>query len=98
MALKKDKQKVLGENFTDERIKTFLNLEPYGDLNADYHVLEKAYRGMKAGNFTSFIKFFNEAGRDINATNQDGVTLLQVAQQHRHGEDYVAALKTGGAV
>lgn len=97
MALKKDKQKVLGENFDDARIKTFLDLQPYGDLNGDFHVLEKAYRGMKADNFTSFVKFFNEAGRDINATNLDGVTLLSIAKQHRHSDDYVAALTAGGA-
>jgi len=98
MALKKDKQKVLGEVFDDARIKTFLDLQPYGDLNGDFLVLEKAYRGMKADNFTSFVKFFNEADRDINATNQDGQTILSIAQQHRHSEDYVAALKAGGAV
>lgn len=97
MSLKKDKQKVLGENFTDERIKTFLELQPYGDLNGDFHVLEKAYRGMKSENFGSFVKFFLEAGRDINATNQDGQSLLSIAQQHRHSEDYVAVLKAGGA-
>jgi ankyrin repeat protein len=97
MALKKDKQKVLGENFSDKRIKTFLDIEAYGDINADFHVLEKAYRGMKADNFSTFITFFTEAGRDINATNQDGQTLLSIAQTHRHSEKYVAALKAAGA-
>jgi len=37
MALKKDKQKVLGEVFDDERIKTFLDYEAYGDTNPSFH-------------------------------------------------------------
>ena len=97
MSLKKDKQKVLGENFSDERIKTFLDIEAYGDTNPDFHVLEKSYRGMMAENFTTFLKFFNEAGRDINATNSDGKTLLALVSSHRHGEDYAAALIAAGA-
>jgi len=97
MSLKKDKQKVLGEVFDDERIKTFLDFEAPEGVNPDFHLLEKAYRGMKAENFETFVKFFLEAGHDINATNSDGKTLLAIASQHRHAEDYVAALKSNGA-
>ena len=97
MALKKDKQKVLGEVFDDERIKTLLDIQPYGDMNADFHVLEKAYRGMKAENFDTFVKFFLEAGRDINATGEEGKTLLQIVGEHRLGEDYATILKASGA-
>ncbi|TQV80157.1 hypothetical protein FKG94_10845 [Exilibacterium tricleocarpae] len=97
MSLRKDKQKVLGETFDDERIKTFLQLQPSDDLDADFHVLEKAYRGMKADNFTTFLKFFLESGRNINATNQDGKTFLQVVKHHRLAEDYVTALTAAGA-
>lgn len=97
MALKKDKQKVLGEVFDDERIKTFLNYEAYGDTNPSFHLLEKAYRGMKADNFTTFLGFFKNAGHDINATNADGESFLSITQQHRQSEDYVTALKAHGA-
>ena len=97
MALKKDKQKVLGETFDDERIKTFLNFEPYGDLNTDFHILERAYRGMKADNFATFIGFFTEAGRDINAANNEGKTLVQVIREHRLAQDYVTVLEKAGA-
>ncbi|MEZ5529483.1 MAG: PA4642 family protein [Porticoccaceae bacterium] len=97
MSLKKDKQKVLGEIFDDERIKTFLNFEAPEGVNRDFHLLEKAYRGMKAENFETFVKFFLEAGHDINATNPDGKTLLSIASQHRHAEDYVEVLKANGA-
>jgi len=93
MALKKDKQKVLGEVFDDERIRTFLDYDAPQGIDADFHVLEKAYRGMRAENFQTFLKFFTAAERNINATNQQGQSLLDIASTHRHAEDYVAALK-----
>lgn len=97
MSLKKDKQKVLGEHFDDERIKTFLEVEPYGNLSRDYCALEKAYRGMIAENFATFVQFFVSAGMDINATNLEDKTLLQVARTHRNSDAYVAALTAAGA-
>lgn len=97
MSLKKDKQKVLGEVFDDERIKSFLQFQPPEGVNPDFHLLEKAYRGMKAENFETFVKFFTDEGRDINATNPDGDTLFSVVSQHRHGEEYVDILKRYGA-
>lgn len=97
MSLKKDKQKVLGEIFDDERIKTFLDFEAPEGINADFHLLEKAYRGMNIDNFNTFLTFFQEQSRDINAANPEGKNLLTLARQHRHGEEYVAALLEHGA-
>lgn len=97
MTLRKDKAKVIGESFDDERIKTFLNAEPYGNMNKDYCALEKAYRGMIAENFATFVRFFDEAGMDINAKNHEGKTFLQVISTHRQAEEYIAALKAAGA-
>ena len=102
MSLRKDKQKILGEHFDDERIKSFLDLEPgndapYGKLSADFHVLEKAYRGMKADNFNTFIQFFVGAGRDLNAENKNGETFLDTIKHQRHATGYAKALKDAGA-
>lgn len=97
MSLKKDKQKVLGEHFDDERIKTFLDHEAPAGANVDFHLLEKAYRGMSAENFATFIGFFSAAGRDLNATNSDGETLLSICRRHRHGDEYAQALASAGA-
>ncbi|MGV6807593.1 MAG: PA4642 family protein [bacterium] len=97
MALKKDKQKVLGEVFDDERIKTFLDFEPPAGVSKDFHLLEKAYRGMKVENFDTFLTFFKASGHDINATNPDGKTLLKIVSEHRLGEEYAHALKAHGA-
>lgn len=98
MSLKKDKQKVLGEVFDDARIKTFLNNEAPEGVNADFNLLEKAYRGMLAESFQTFVGFFLEQKRDINATNPDGKTILAIASEHRCGEEYVTILKANGAV
>lgn len=97
MSLKKDKQKVLGEVFDDDRIKSFLLFEPPVGTNADFHLLEKAYRGMIAENFITFLTFFKEDGRDINATNPDDKTILDIVRQHRHGDEYIDALIKAGA-
>lgn len=97
MALKKDKQKVLGEVFTDERVKGFLQFQPPEGVNADFHILEKAYRGMIAENFATFLEFFTADGRDINATGPDGKTLKQQLETHKMAENYVAMLTQQGA-
>ena len=97
MSLKKDKQKVLGEVFDDERVKSFLDYQPPAGVNRDFHLLEKAYRGMNIDNFISFIDFFKQAGYDLNATNPAGLTIMQIMNQHRQGQDHAAAMVTAGA-
>jgi len=97
MVLKKDKKKVLGENFDDERIKSFLLAEAPTGVSEDFHVLEKAYRSMIPENFATFVTFFIDAGRDINATNPEGNTLLSIVKTHRHGEEYIQPLLDAGA-
>jgi hypothetical protein len=97
MALKKDKEKVLGEVFDDERINTFFAYEAYGNTNPDYHLLEKAYRGMKIENFSTFLTFFLEKNHDINAINIDGQTFLKTIEPHAQASAYIDALKKNGA-
>lgn len=97
MTLRKDKKKVIGEHFDDDRIRSFLDFVPPEGVNADFHVLEKAYRGMIAENFATFVTFFVEAGRDLNASGPDGRSLLEQISEHRHGEDYANALRAAGA-
>lgn len=97
MSLRKDKEKVLGEIFTEDKIKVFFDYIPPIDVNGDYHLLEKAYRGMRGENFTTFLQMFIAEGRDINATGTEGKTLLQVINTHRNGEEYAIALTAAGA-
>ena len=86
------------EEWSDERLKAFLELEPREGMPADYAILLKAYRGMTAELFARFLPFFTEAGRDLNAALQDGSTLLDHVAEHRRSEEYVAALEAAGAI
>ncbi|GMU45946.1 MAG: hypothetical protein AMXMBFR26_07280 [Porticoccaceae bacterium] len=92
MALKKDKKQVIGEVFDEDRLRTFLDVQPPTGVDADYHVLERAYRGMGAENFATFVELFVAAGRDLRARNPAGQTLAEVIAGHRHAEPYLEAL------
>lgn len=92
-AMKKDKEKVLDEVWTEERVKSFLNLEPAEGIEHDFHVLVSAYRNMRLENFTEFLAFFKQAGRNFQATSPEGETLLDILKQHRKGAPYREALE-----
>lgn len=94
---RKDKQKVIGEHFDDERIQSFFRYPPPEGVHPDYHLLEKAYRGMREENFATFVRFFVERGHDLNAPGPDGKTFLQAIQDHRKSGEYIDALKQAGA-
>ncbi len=85
------------EEWSDERLKTFLSLEPPASLPADYNILLKAYRGMTAELFDRFVPFFVEDGRDINVALEDGSTFLDLVSSHRKSTDYAATLENAGA-
>lgn len=97
MSLRKDKKKVIGETFDNERIKSFFDYPAPEGIDPDFHVLEKAYRGMREENFETFVAFFVEQGRDLNAPGPDGKTFLQTIRDHRPAEDYVKTLEQAGA-
>ena len=47
-----DKPKVIGEEWSDERVKSFLAIKPYDTaINADFNALLKAYQAMTAEDF-----------------------------------------------
>lgn len=97
MSTRKDKEKVIGEHFDDDRIRTFLNYTgPVKGVAPDYHLLERAYRGMREENFATFVTFFKESGRDLNVIGPTGTTFLQVIRGHRNSQAYVAALEAAG--
>ena len=81
---------VVDEVWDDERVRSFLALDPTASLCADHHVLLKAYRGMRPKDFKRFLVFFIAAGRDLEARNARGKTIWQIISQHRHGVEFVA--------
>jgi hypothetical protein len=95
--LKKDKEKVIDEVWTDGRIREFLDQLPPAGVNTDFHMLWKAYQGMRADNFATFLAFFAAQQRDINATSPEGETVLVIAQQHAKSGEFVTLLKEAGA-
>ncbi len=88
--------KVVGEDWSDDRVKSFLGLQPRDDRNPDYHVLRESYEYMLAGDYARLVAFFSEAGRDINALGPDGKTMLDRVSAHAKGGDYAAILKQAG--
>lgn len=80
--------KVVDEIWDDERVQAFLSLQPGGD-DADFHVLTKAYRGMRPTDFERFLRFFIAAGRNLHATDRKGRTLWQIIAKHRQGEAFI---------
>ena len=97
MSLKKDKQKVLGEVFDDERIAGFLVGEAPEGFNRDFYLLERAYRGMKAENFETFVRMFGEQGLDLNSESPEGQTLLARISEHGQSAAYAEILRSAGA-
>lgn len=83
--------KVTDEIWDDDRVRMFLDLEPSSGENPDYHVLVKAYRGMRPDDFARFLDFFTEAGRNLDATDGQGRTLWQVIANHHHAAPFIAA-------
>lgn len=88
---------VTDEWFTDERVRSFLDMQPVAGEDPDYHVLLKAYRGMVPEAFERFIEFFVEAGRNLNAPGPGGKTLLKLVSEHRNSTEYARILREAGA-
>jgi hypothetical protein len=84
------------EDWSDERLSTFLELAPPEGMPADYNILLKAYRGMTVELFSRFVPLFVEAGRNINTSLQDGSTFLDLVSEHRKSAEYANILAAVG--
>jgi hypothetical protein len=85
------------EDWSDERVKTFLSLNRLEGMNIDYHALIKAYQAMLVAEFARFVEFFIADERDINAKDTDGTTILDHISQHGASVAYADVLKKVGA-
>jgi len=88
--------KVVGEDWSDERVKSFLNLRCYDDTDVDFHLLREAYEHMIAYDFERFVGFFVEAGHNINALNLQGETFLDRIAGHESQRAFVEIVKNAG--
>ena len=95
--MRKDKEKVLDEVWTEDHVKSFLDVRPHDGTDENFHMLLKAYQSMRASDFELFLGFFAAETRDVNAQGKDGRTLLDIVSTHRHGVEYADILKAAGA-
>ena len=82
-------RQVTDEVWDDDRVKSFLEMEAYSG-NVDFHLLMRAYRGMRPADFERFLPFFIDANRDLDATDDQGRTLWSIIEGHRQGADFIA--------
>ncbi len=95
--MKKDKEKVIDEVWTEDHVRNFLNFRSHDGTDDDFHVLLKSYQSMRASDFELFVGFFCEQGRNLNATGRDGRTVLEIIMTHRRGTEFADILRKAGA-
>jgi len=93
----KDKEVVVDEVWTEARVREFLDVKPAEQIEADFHILMKAYQAMRAEDFEKFVGMFLEQGHDINARDPRGKTVLSYVREHRKSGEYVGILERSGA-
>ena len=86
-----------GEDWSDERVKGYLERTPPAGENADFHVLMTAYKHMRPGDFERFVAFFLAAGRNLDARNADGRSILDVVRTHPRSVEFLHVLEQAGA-
>lgn len=96
MALRKDKQKVIGEDMTDAQVAVYINYQPITTSAdaVDYLILQNSYRGLRAHDFERFMKGFVAQGRDKQAKDRYGKTLTDYMKEHRNSGEYIAILES----
>jgi hypothetical protein len=95
--MRKDKEKVIDEVWTEDHVKSYLNVRSHDGTSEDFHMLLKAYQSMRVSDFALFVNFFLGEKRDLNAIGKDGRTVLNIVSTHRHGTPYSAILTAAGA-
>ena len=95
--MKKDKEKVIDEVWTDDRVRSFLNVVSHDEVEEDFHMLLKAYQSMRESDFEKFVGYFCTEGRDLNTRNPAGESVLDIVRQHRRSGGYAHILENAGA-
>jgi len=95
--MRKDKEKVLDEVWTEDRVKSFLTVRSYDEVEEDFHMLLKAYQSMRAEDFALFVQYFLDDGRSLNSTDPEGRTVLSIISEHRKSGEYAEILRRAGA-
>lgn len=81
-----------GEEWSDERVRGYLDRLPPAGVNADFHVLYTAYKHMREDDFARFLGYFEAAGRDVGARGSDGRSLLDIVREHPQAAGFAQLL------
>ncbi len=96
--MRPDKQKVVDEVWDDARIRGFLDKAPLGaGVDPDFSALLYAYRSMRPEDFSLFIEYFTQAGRNLDARGEAGETLAELIAEHRLSEPFLRILEDAAA-
>ncbi|HGM5582625.1 PA4642 family protein [Pseudomonas sp. REB1044] len=91
--MRKDKKQVIGDEISDDYIKTFLQFEPAdGQTSPSHHKLIKAYRGLRIDDFERFVGFFVEAGYDVDGKDEHGKTFAEAIADQRNAPEYIEVI------
>ena len=96
--VRRDKEKVIDEVWTEARIREFLDTITPSQSGAtfpgdhDFYVLLRAYQAMRLEDFEKFLTFFKERGGNLNAKNGRDQTLSMFISSHRKAQPYLSAL------
>lgn len=91
--MKRDKKRVEGEAWSEERLAEYLEFRTYDGTDPDFHCLYRAYTRMNEETFARFVQLFRERGRNLQATDLEGNTLADLIARHTQSEDYLKALR-----
>ncbi|MFW1735816.1 PA4642 family protein [Acinetobacter sp. ULE_I001] len=81
------------EEWSDERVFAYLDQLPPEGTNTDFHVLYHAFKHMRPFDYERLLTKFVAAGRNINATNPEGLRIHDViAEYPRQKEGFLEVL------
>lgn len=90
--MKKDKKRIEDEQWSEEQLLGYLDIETFDGTDPDFHCLYQAYTRMNASVFEVFIDRFKDAGRNLNAQNETGQTLADIVAGHKKSNEYLCVL------
>ncbi|MDO7644981.1 MAG: hypothetical protein ACI9D8_000557 [Reinekea sp.] len=90
--MKRDKQRIEGEPWSPEKLRLYLDFNTYDGTDRDFHCLYRAYTRMDETAFLQFVALFKSEGRNLAATNPDGLTVAALLADHAQSEFYLGAL------
>ncbi|MES2664031.1 MAG: PA4642 family protein [Pseudomonadota bacterium] len=87
-----DKQKVVGEEFSDDQLLELMNhpLPEFGQ--PDFGVVIRAYRGLPIEAFERFLTLYKEQGKSLEVKDKNGRSLLEYLKRFTAQLEYADAV------